>query len=64
MGEILTTGALARATEFSAENIRVLEKNGVVRAQRDSNGRRLFTRRDIAVILSYKSMRRTGTATT
>lgn len=54
MNELLTTGALARATGYSVENVRTLERRGVIRAQRDSNGRRLFSREHVAIIAAYR----------
>lgn len=45
---------VAQSTGYTSDNIRRLEKIGVVKPVRDTTGRRLFCFGDIEKILAYK----------
>jgi DNA-binding transcriptional MerR regulator len=57
MEMLLTTGVLAREAECSVECIRDLHRRGIIKAQRDSVGRRLFSKTAAEQIKAYRDAR-------
>lgn len=51
---------IAQATGYTSENIRRLEKIGIVKPVRDTSGRRLFCFEDIGKIIIYKNKFKKG----
>jgi DNA-binding transcriptional MerR regulator len=53
----LGVGAVAKTLGVTPQAVRDLEKSGVVRAVRDSAGRRLFTEAQVAALVAYRAAR-------
>jgi len=54
------TSAAARLIGISEETLRKYTDDGIIKAQRDSNGRRLFSDVDIAAAKRYRASRPRG----
>jgi DNA-binding transcriptional MerR regulator len=52
--QLLTTSAVANAAGVPEQTVRQLEKRGVIKAQRDSNGRRLFESNTVDAVRKYR----------
>jgi excisionase family DNA binding protein len=55
MGETLTTAAAARRLGVSESTIRLLERRGLLPAQRTSTGVRIFTAADVARVAEARA---------
>jgi DNA-binding transcriptional MerR regulator len=62
MGKVYAIGSVAEETGYSRETIRLLEIRGVVRPERDTTGRRVFTESDMEKIREYRSRHRRAPA--
>ena len=58
MNVYLTSKTVERQTNLSGSYLRKLVRDGVVRPERDSSGRYLYTFEDIQTISSYQANRR------
>jgi DNA-binding transcriptional MerR regulator len=56
--EFITTGGLSRLTGLSIPTILEYEKRGLITSQRDTAGRRIFSKDAVQRILKYKKKRR------
>ena len=52
-----TVSGAARGAECSEAGVRNAEKAGIIRATRDSSGRRLFTSKEVAKLREYVQAR-------
>jgi excisionase family DNA binding protein len=53
--DLMTTGEAARVLGLSTDMVRLLERDGLVRAQRTTNGLRLFRRRDVEKLAAKRA---------
>jgi DNA-binding transcriptional MerR regulator len=60
--DLLTTSAVARLLELSAESVRAFERAGKLLATRTESGMRLFRRADVERLAAERRRRRQGKA--